>query len=110
MKVYHDLFKYIYNKSQKNGLGSGLQNSLNILGCRIAIVGNTWGTGQKQKTITIDNKFVCPSVVDKTNWMGETTYKDKFEVSQNVNKVTVTRIDVRSKWKMNLIFSCCSKI
>ena len=74
-------------------------------GCKSVKVGSS---NKNTKTIPIDNELKCPSMVDKTNWMGGLgRYKDTFMVTHSENKITITRTDEDKGWGMNLMFTCC---
>ena len=60
----------------------------------------------------------CPAVVDKATWLGGDTWPDKFSVAhygyydgynRYQRNITVTRIDSKDGWAMNLQFLCCPK-
>jgi hypothetical protein len=55
---------------------------------------------------------VCPTQVDKKNWLGGFTHGDSFKVTQSGVSVTVHRLDAPShgppgSWGMDLSFKCC---
>ena len=60
-------------------------------------------------TMEIPPGYVCPSVVDKTNWIGGDDFSHTFEVVQDSigTTVTVRRTDSAAGWGMNLRFACC---
>ena len=54
--------------------------------------------------------YVCPTHVDRNNWLtvGEDHLSDAFEITQNGDSITVTRIDGGGVlWCMGLSFECC---
>jgi hypothetical protein len=62
------------------------------------------------KTVDMDEKFKCPTIVDKYNWSSDyadRTSNDTFSVTQSNGEAFVTRTDTSSGWGMNLKFQCC---
>ena len=74
-----------------------------LIVCKIANVGKS---PSKSKMITVDDGFVCPTLVDRSN-MIEDTSGDTFSITQIGSNVTVTRTDAPWPWGMNLKFKCC---
>ena len=51
----------------------------------------------------------CPTVVNKTNWLGTDIYPDIFSISWTQDTVTAHRMDVPGGgWGMPLWFKCCA--
>jgi len=74
--------------------------------CFTLVVGNSH---KNTKTLSLPSStFICPSKVDKTNWLGGARFGDTFAVMQNGAKVTVRRTDSNGGWGMSLRFECCS--
>jgi hypothetical protein len=54
---------------------------------------------------------ICPTVVNRENWLGSYTYGDTFAVTQDGDMISVVRTDNGNPaegWGMNLQFECCS--
>eukprot|EP01050_Picozoa_sp_SAG11_P012916 SAG11_NODE_1470_length_4847_cov_2.253791_2_plen_754_part_00 len=69
------------------------------------------GSGSSpSKTIVMPEAYAasCPSIVDRTNWIGTETYPDAFQIiSRTGGTLGVRRTDSASSWGMNLRFECC---
>lgn len=54
------------------------------------------------------NKIVCPTQVNKSNWLGSDANDDTFAitVSQASKTITATRTDASKGWGMDLRFTC----
>ena len=74
-----------------------------LIVCVIAKVGRS---PSKSKMITVDDGFVCPKLVDRSN-MIEDSSSDTFAINQIGSNVTVHRTDAPWGWGMNLKFKCC---
>lgn len=71
----------------------------------IVAVGSSSGRGTK--TVTVPQAgLICPTTVNKDNWIGGFTYGDTFNVEVSGDQVMVTR-DNFDSWGMNLKFACC---
>jgi hypothetical protein len=69
------------------------------------------GAGPAPDPFTVPFGYVCPSHVDKNNWLGGATYDDTFGVSQTGTEVLVQRTDgAASDWVLTLEFLCCSAL
>ena len=52
--------------------------------------------------------MICPTQVDKHNWVGDDDFDDQYEVAQKGTEITVTRKDVGNQgWGMDLRVKCC---
>ena len=69
------------------------------------------GSGNnKGKVFKVDPVYVCPTKVDKTNWLGGHTYGDTFKITQTKDGVSAVRTDTgntNAGWGMDLQFRCC---
>ena len=73
--------------------------------CTTAEVG---ASADKTKTISIDDGFECPVLVDQHNWLSVHKWQDTYSVQQTGSRISVTRTDTeRGGWGMNLRFKCC---
>jgi surface protein len=64
-------------------------------------------SGSATKTVTVPQAgLICPTTVNKDNWIGGFTYGDTFNVEVSGDQVMVTR-DNFDSWGMNLKFACC---
>ena len=76
--------------------------------CEAQTIGNGANRGVE---FTITEGLVCPTVVDKTNWLGTGTGNDAFEVTQVGNVISARRTDTgdpEQSWGMSLQFECCA--
>ena len=62
--------------------------------------------GQNQVPYTLENDAICPTTVDKTNWLSDETYGDTFSVTQNGRDLVVQRTDANGGWGLPLKFCC----
>lgn len=62
-------------------------------------------SGTNTKTVDVD-VLSCPSLVDKSNWLGGYTYSDSFSVVVSKGKITVKRLRTNIGWGMPLKFKC----
>lgn len=67
------------------------------------VVGNSQ---RNTKTVTTNQSVKCPSILNKSNWLGSDTYPDIFSVSTSGSSVSVTRLDHNGGWDMNLRIEC----
>lgn len=68
----------------------------------------TVGPGSHAKTVYLtDERLICPTVVDKSNWGHPCSCPDVFRVKQTGNEVYVERTDSPEAWNMDLYFDCC---
>ena len=69
----------------------------------------------KKSSNTIPEGYVCPQVIDKSNWNGchpkcPGQYGDRFSIRQKDNSVYANRIDSKNNgWGMPLSFKCFKK-
>jgi trimeric autotransporter adhesin len=66
----------------------------------------------KGRQISVDVKFpaadlVCPSHVDKSNWLSKDKYNDAFDVRSYKDHAQVTRTDSKGPWGMTVVMKCC---
>ena len=67
--------------------------------------------GQQTINVELISAYVCPTKVDKTNWLttGGDQINDAFGVSTDGDSITVTRTDGGGNgWCMSLSFQCCT--
>ena len=51
--------------------------------------------------------YECPSLVDKSNWLGDYEYyDDTFEITQEGSAFHIRRVDESNSWSMNLRVAC----
>jgi len=79
----------------------------------IVNIGNNNTGGLKTSSNNVDPTiWKCPSVINKTNWEGcnprcSWQYPDRFQITQQGNKVYARRLDAyNGGWGMNLRFKC----
>ena len=66
------------------------------------------GSQSSSKSVRLpSSNYVCPVMVDRSNWVGTQTYGDTFQTSQKGADLTVTRTDASAGWGMNLKIRCC---
>ena len=94
----------------------GFLSNSSSSGCIIARLGDFYRIGSK--TITFNNDYKCPKVIDKSNWLtvigslGDTFGWPNgwenyvFYVDQQGNKMTVTTFSA-TDYKVDLKFICC---
>lgn len=80
-------------------------------GCEVLQVGFNWGSNVKNVELK-DPDVVCPTRVNRGNWLGEDPYDDSFKIVQDGTKVAVSResefgVEMDHGWGMNLHFLCC---
>ena len=64
-------------------------------------------SGSDTKTVTAPQAgLICPTIVNKDNWIGGFTYGDTFNVEVSGDQVMVKR-DNSQDWGMDLKFACC---
>lgn len=74
-------------------------------GCVTAHIGSA---DAGPKTLNIGAGVICPTQVDKHNWVGDDDFDDQYEVAQKGTEITVTRKDVGNQgWGMDLRVKCC---
>lgn len=70
------------------------------------------GTGKnKRRKFAVKPGYVCPSRVDKNNWLTSDTWGDIFTTTRTKSSVSVIRTDGGNGhwgWDMNLRFKCCA--
>jgi len=92
--------------------GSGQVNSgSKATQCDDCVMAKIGSSGEATKTVDMDQKFKCPTIVDKYNWSSDKhnrTYDDTFSVTQSNGKASVTRTGTSSGWGMDLRFNCCT--
>ena len=80
--------------------------------CEELTVGHLWpANAENTKVVSLSQAgYICPSQVDRTNWLGSQTHSDTFMVTTSDTSVSVTRTGVspNTGWGMNLIIACCS--
>ena len=104
MLFYYNLFVLVFDMLRM------LRNKDDFLEptCTTLHVGGSEG-GRNTKTKSIGKEYICPSIVDKDNWLEGHTYGDTFSVEQTADKVIVKRTDKDEAWGMDLKFKCCRK-
>ena len=71
------------------------------------------GCVNSQQTINVEliSSYVCPTKVDKTNWLTDVNHNDAFGVTTDGDSITVTRTDGGGNgWCMSLSFQCCTGV
>ena len=66
----------------------------------------------KDRHLSVDVTFpatdlMCPSRVDKSNWLTNAKYKDVFDVRSYHGHAHVTRVDEGGPWGMTMVMRCC---
>jgi hypothetical protein len=64
------------------------------------------------QTFAVEPAYVCPTIVNRDNWLGDETYDDIFAVTQGGGSVSVVRTDTGDSaagWAMDLKFECCGE-
>jgi hypothetical protein len=101
------------------GLGTSETQPCNSRACQPACVTvNIGSMGDRDRpdlavaTVTGDPRYVCPTRVDRNNWLSDDTYDDWFAITHWANGgILVQRADgngdINRGWGMNLIFQCC---
>ena len=75
--------------------------------CFTLSVGSSNKNAKRLLYVLPSSTFICPSKVNKTNWLGGARFRDTFIVIQNDASVTVKRTDSNGGWGMSLQFKCC---
>jgi hypothetical protein len=97
--------KYFSSKNDRDA-GFPCDTPKTPKGCVKANVGSSGRYGNS-KTVQIScASAVCPTNVNKGNWLGGHTYGDRFKVTQSGTEVKVTRTNGRG-WGLDLKFLCC---
>ena len=84
-----------------------------FLGCRAVYIGSS-DAKSKIFDLRIDEKLICPKLVNKDNWIIGSDWEDKwiqatdtFSIEQRSTKLTITRTDWNGGWGLSLAFHCC---
>ena len=82
-------------------------NALSHIGCVTVVVGSS---GSQIKTVSLDEAFICPSIINQNVWIGNQGHslEDTFSVDQRATDIVVTRTDRTTGWGMDLRIQCCT--
>ena len=79
-------------------------------GCEKLVFGKSQGAHRKVATLS-DASRVCPTLLNRTNWLSGDSYTDAFELRRNEVPnpavVVAVRIDRPDGWGLDLAAACC---